>query len=75
VRIVRTFKHFAYPMLALSSGISEKTTSAAKATPEGHWFATQSMVLDGCPMFALAYMGRKRSVPMLSPHVQTLWAY
>jgi hypothetical protein len=39
----------------------------------------QSVVLDGCPMFALpvparrgAYMGRKRSLPMLSPHVEPL---
>jgi hypothetical protein len=28
------------------------------------------MVLDGCPMFSKAYMGRKRILPMLSLHAQ-----
>ena len=30
----------------------------------------RSMVLDGCPMFAPAYMGRKRIFQMLSLHAR-----
>jgi hypothetical protein len=30
----------------------------------------RSLVLDGCPMFAPAYMGRKRILQMLSLHAQ-----
>jgi hypothetical protein len=32
----------------------------------------RSLVLDGCPMFALAYMGRERIFQMLSLHAQGL---
>ena len=35
-------------------------------------FQRRSLVLDGCPMFAQAYMGRKRILPMLSLHGQGL---
>ena len=35
-------------------------------------FKLRSLVLDGCPMFAPAYMGRKRVVRMLSFHVHGL---
>jgi hypothetical protein len=33
---------------------------------------SRSVVLDGCPMFAKAYMGRGRILPMLSLHAQGL---
>jgi hypothetical protein len=35
-----------------------------------HPLRPRSVVLDGCPMFALVYMGRKRILQMLSLNSQ-----
>jgi hypothetical protein len=42
------------------------------AAPADFISQPRSMVLDGCPMFASAYMGRKRIFQMLSLHATSL---
>src|SRR5258707_41228 len=58
------------PSLSNGDGRTSDLSKLVGALWRDLTFQPRSLVLDGCPMFAQAYMGRKRILPMLSLHTQ-----